>query len=158
MPEAQLDRFMMKVLIPYPTQTEEDQLLANYQSGFDAAHLERLNIEPVAPEELNASAEAVAATRVEPSLLNYISSITRATRDHAAVILGCSPRASVMLFQTAKVLAALRGRQFVIPDDVKAVALPVLRHRLVLRPEADIEGLSTDDVLQGVLDEVAVPR
>jgi len=158
LPEAQLDRFMMKVLVDYPSQAEEDRLLANYQAGFDAARLDRLDLRPVPADDVAAAQEEIAATRVEAGVISYISSLTRATRDHAAVVLGCSPRASVMVFQAARVLAALRGRQFVIPDDVKAVAAPVLRHRLVLRPEADIEGLTPDDVLAGLLDALPIPR
>ena len=158
LPEAQLDRFLMKVLVDYPSQAEEDQLLANVHAGFDAARLDRLDLRPIAAEEVAAAQQEIAQTRVEPNVIRYISSITRATRDHAAVVLGCSPRASVMVFQAARVLAALRGRQFVIPDDIKAMALPVLRHRLVLRPEADIEGLTPDDVLAGLLDALPVPR
>ena len=96
--------------------------------------------------------------RVEDELFGYISAITRATRDNPSVMLGCSPRASVMLLLTSRVLSALRGRDYLIPDDVKRMAPPTLRHRMVLRPEADIEGLSPDDIVQGVLASIEVPR
>ena len=100
----------------------------------------------------------VAAVRVTDEVISYISHITRATREDPGVLLGCSPRASVMLLLTSKVLAALRGRDYLIPDDVKDMAAPALRHRMVLRPEADVEGLTADDIIRQVLDSVPVPR
>ena len=100
----------------------------------------------------------IAALRVEDEVVGYIAAITRATRDDPAVLLGCSPRASVMLLLTSRVLAALRGRAYLIPDDVKQMAAPTLRHRMVLRPEADIEGLTADDIIARALAAVPVPR
>ncbi len=159
LPEAQLDRFMLKVVVDYPTSEQEDALLRRYRDGFDAMDLAAAGVERVADDERFAQARAeIAALRVEDEVLSYISAITRTTRDDPAVMLGCSPRASVMLLLTARVLAALRGRAYLIPDDVKEMAPPTLRHRMVLRPEADIEGLTPDDIIARALAAVPVPR
>ncbi|NLO06076.1 MAG: MoxR family ATPase [candidate division WS1 bacterium] len=159
LPEAQLDRFMLKVVVEYPSEEEEDGLLRRYYAGFNPQDLAAAGIEPVATEAAIAeSRREVASVRVEDEVISYISGITRATREHPAVLLGCSPRASVMLLQASRVLAALRGRDYLIPDDVKQMAPPTLRHRMVLLPEADIEGLGTDDVIAAILASVEVPR
>ncbi len=159
LPEAQLDRFMLKVMVEYPTLEEEDGLLRRYHEGFDAMDLAGAGLEPVVDEAALARCRAeIASVRVEDELFGYIAAITRATRDNPSVLLGCSPRASVMLLLTSRVLATLRGRDYLIPDDVKQMAPPALRHRMVLRPEADIEGLSADDIIAGVLASIEVPR
>lgn len=159
LPEAQLDRFMLKLLIPYPAAQAEDELLKRYNEGFDADQLEAAGVKPVTDDyELATVRRQVRALSAEPAVLHYVGEVVRATRLNPNLVLGCSPRAAVMLLQASKVLAGLRGRTFVTPDDVKSMALPVLRHRIVLRPEADIEGLSADDILQGVLATVPVPR
>jgi MoxR-like ATPase len=159
LPEAQLDRFMLKVVVGYPGSEEEDALLRRYHEGFDAMDLEAAGVESVLEEDTLAQCRAeIAGVRVEDELFGYISAITRATRNNPSVLLGCSPRASVMLLLTARVLATLRGRDYLIPDDVKQMAPPTLRHRMVLRPEADIEGLSADDIVSGVLASIEVPR
>lgn len=159
LPEAQLDRFLFKVIVPYPTPAAEDELLARYNSGFDADRLAEAGVVPVTEgEELMQVRREVQSLRAEADVLHYIGEIVRTTRSSPNLILGCSPRASVMLLQAAKCLSALRGREFVTPDDVKDIAIPALRHRIILRPEADIEGLSPDDVIAGVLSAVEVPR
>ncbi len=159
LPEAQLDRFMLKVIVDYPTGDEEDMILRRHREGFDAMQLDEAGVERVANETaLRACRAAIAAVRVEDEVIGYISSITRSTREDPGVMLGCSPRASVMLLQSATVLAALQGRDYVIPDDVKRMAPPVLRHRMILRPEADIEGITPDDIIARVLGSVEVPR
>jgi MoxR-like ATPase len=159
LPEAQLDRFMLKVIVDYPAGEQENDLLRRYHRGFDATDLEGAGLEPVLEEEtLTRCREEIAGVRVEEELFSYISSITRATRTNPSVMLGCSPRASVMLLLTSRVLAALQGRDYLIPDDVKQMAPPTLRHRMVLRPEADIEGLDADDIVAGVLASTEVPR
>ncbi|MGD9495331.1 MAG: AAA family ATPase [Armatimonadota bacterium] len=159
LPEAQLDRFMLKVVVDYPAPEEEDALLVRYHSGFDAMDLAAAGLHRVADEdEISRCRAQIAAVRVEGEVISYISAITRATRDDPSVLLGCSPRASVMLLLASKVLAALRGRGYLIPDDVKQMAPPALRHRMVLRPEADIEGLTPDDIIARVLASVPVPR
>ena len=159
LPEAQLDRFMLKVVVDYPTSDEEELLLRRYHEGFDAMDLTTAGLTPVVDAATLAAARAeIAAVRVEGPTLGYVSAITRATREEPTVLLGCSPRAAVMLLLTAKVLAALRGRDYLIPDDVKHMAPSALRHRMVLRPEADIEGLTPDDIIARVLAAVPVPR
>ncbi|MGI5816803.1 MAG: AAA family ATPase [Armatimonadota bacterium] len=159
LPEAQLDRFMLKVVVEYPAVEEEDDLLRRYHHGFNAMDLAGAGIEPVVEDgQLRRCRAEIGSVRVEDDLFGYISSITRATRDSPNVMLGCSPRASVMLLLTARVLAALRGRDYLIPDDVKEMAAPTLRHRMILRPEADIEGVSADDIVTGVLAAIEVPR
>lgn len=158
LPEAQLDRFLMKVRIGYPEAEQETQILHNYQAGFDPRALDRAGLEPVAKEALAAVRQEVARVKVEPALFRYITEIVRRTRNWPAVSFGASPRAAINLMFVAKATAATQGRDFLIPDDVKAAAVPVLRHRLVLKPEADLEGLTTDQVLGEILAAVEVPK
>lgn len=159
LPEAQLDRFMLKVQVDYPDKADEDELLRRVHGGFDPVHAQTVPLEPcVTAQELAECREEILAVRAEDAVISYVGDVTRATRGNANLILGCSPRASVMALLAAKTFATMSGRDFLIPDDVKAVAVPVLRHRVILRPEADIEGLSAADVIEGVLAEVPVPR
>jgi len=159
LPEAEVDRFLLKVQTQYLSEEEERALLRRVQAGFRDSDLAAAGVTQVASaEELEACRAEIAALRVEEPVLGYIAAIVRATRQDPQLLLGCSPRASVMLLQAAKAVAGLRGRAFVTPDDVKDIALPVLRHRVILRPEADIEGLRADQVILGVLGTVSVPR
>jgi MoxR-like ATPase len=158
LPEAQLDRFLMKIRIGYPSAEQESEILSRYQGGFEARELSKAGIEPVSDETLQAARNEIARVRVEPKLFDYIVSIVRATRDSAAASLGASPRAAVAMMVASKAFAATEGRDFLIPDDVKAAAPPILRHRLILKPEADLEGLSPDQVIADVLAGIAVPK
>jgi MoxR-like ATPase len=159
LPEAQLDRFMFKTLVGYPDEEQENEILRRYQSGFDAARLESFGIAPCTSIDTLAEVrETVRRVSVEPPVQSYITSIVRGTRALHRLTLGASPRASVMLFQAAKAMAVLRGRSFVTPDDVRDLAGPVLRHRIVLNPEAEIEGTTPDQCIQQVLERVEVPR
>jgi MoxR-like ATPase len=159
LPEAQLDRFLLKVLVEYPAEAEEVDILRRRHGGFRDDELPAAGIAQVAlADQLAACRQAVLGITVTDEMLAYIAAITRLTRDNPHLVLGCSPRASAMLLEAAKVLAALRGRDFLTPDDVKDIAPATLRHRLILRPEADIEGLSADDVIASVLAAVPVPR
>jgi len=159
LPEAQLDRFLLKIVVDYPTAEEEDELLARTHQGFDAQQLEEAGVEPVATaDDLAECREEILEVNVEEPVLHYIGEIIRRSRDSGQLVLGCSPRAAVMLLQASKALAAARGGQFVTPDHIKAIAAPVLRHRLILHPEADIEGLVPDDIVHNILSSVAVPR
>ncbi|MDR3722678.1 MAG: MoxR family ATPase [Candidatus Acidoferrales bacterium] len=158
LPEAQLDRFLMKIRIGYPEATQESEILSRYQSGFEARDFERAGLERVSKETLQTAREEVARVQVEPKLFDYIVSLVRATRDSAAVSLGASPRAAVAMMLAAKALAATEGRNFLIPDDVKAAAPPILRHRMLLKPEADLEGITPDQVIAEVLAGIAVPK
>ncbi|MFQ5663173.1 MAG: AAA family ATPase [Terriglobia bacterium] len=158
LPEAQLDRFLMKIRIRYPEADQEAEILQAYQEGFDARALDRLGLVPMETPLLAAARREVAQVRVEPSLFRYITELVRRTREWPALTLGASPRAGVNLMFVAKAMAAMEGRDYLIPDDVKTAALPVLRHRVLLKPEADLEGLTPDQVIADVLAAVEVPK
>lgn len=158
LPEAQLDRFLLKLRVTYPAMTEEVQLLANVQNGFESRELEKMNLTPIAPGLLEQAQQEVRSITVEEALFSYIVQIVRRTRDWPSLSLGASPRAAVSLMAVSKAFAAMDGRDYVIPDDVKASARPVLRHRIMLRPEADLEGITPDQVLEDVLRAVEVPK
>jgi MoxR-like ATPase len=160
LPEAELDRFFVKIRLGYPDQGrgEEEAILERHHRGFDVRAIDRLDVEPLDPARLAEARREVAAVRVEAPLFGYIAAIARRTRDWPAITLGVSPRGSVHLMQLAKAMAAMEGRDFLIPDDVKRAAGPVFRHRLVLRPEADLEGLTPDQVVADVLAAVDVPK
>ena len=159
LPEAQLDRFVLKIIVNYPTADQEQQVVANWNAGFNARRLEDVDIHPVPDPSviLNCRAQVRSVT-VEEGVQRYIVSIIRATRTAINVSWGASPRAAVALLLCSKALAAIRERSFVTPDDVKEIANPVLRHRIVLRSEAEIEGTSPDQVLNEVIAAVDVPR
>ena len=159
LPEAQLDRFMLKIVIDYPSQSEENEILTRYHHGFDAHALEDADIEKAANYDvIRQCREATGNVVVDESIISYISEITGQTRSIPHFLLGGSPRASIALLLCSKALAAVRGREYVTPDDVKAMAQPVLRHRVILKAESEIEGITVDDVLQSILDSVEVPR
>jgi MoxR-like ATPase len=158
LPEAQLDRFLLKLRVTYPAMQEEVQLLANVQNGFESRELEKMNLTLIAPGLLEQAQQEVKSITVEPALFSYIVQIVRRTRDWPSLSLGASPRAAVSLMAVSKAFAAMDGRDYVIPDDVKASARPVLRHRIMLRPEADLEGITPDQVLEDVLRAVEVPK
>jgi MoxR-like ATPase len=158
LPEAQLDRFLLKLRVTYPAMQEEVQLLANVQSGFESRELEKMNLLPIAAGLLEQAQQEVRSVTVQEALFSYIVQIVRRTRDWPSLSLGASPRASVSLMAVSKAFAAMEGRDYVIPDDVKASARPVLRHRIMLRPEADLEGITPDQVLEDVLRAVEVPK
>jgi MoxR-like ATPase len=159
LPEAQLDRFLLKIQVPYPALEAELQMLANHAAGFDAERaadaVPAAVIDAEGCRELRAAVDAV---RVTTEVQAYIARIVRATREDAALTLGGSPRASVALFRVARAAALLKGRDFATPDDVKDFALPVLRHRVLLAPELEVEGRSADDVLNATLARVPAPQ
>ncbi|MHB9146236.1 MAG: AAA family ATPase [Symbiobacteriia bacterium] len=156
LPEAQLDRFLLKVVLSYPPMEDEAELLRRAQFGPEAF---RSRIEPVATAaDLAACRQTLRAVRTEEVVIQYVNQICHATRDNPEVGLGASPRAAVTLLLAARALAAIAGRDYVTPDDVKEMALPVLRHRLILRPEAEVEGLQPEDAVAAALRAVAVPR
>jgi MoxR-like ATPase len=157
LPEAELDRFLVKIRVTYPKAQEEEAILQRYHEGFDARALDAVQLDPLPAGALEQARREVAAVRVEPAMLGYIASIARRTRDWPALTLGASPRASINLMQLAKAMAAMDARDYLLPDDVKAAAPHVLRHRVVLKPEADLEGLTSDQVLEDVLRAVEVP-
>ena len=158
LPEAQLDRFLLKLRVTYPGVQEEVQLLANVQNGFESRELEKMNLRQIAPGLLEHAQQEVKSVTVQEALFSYIVQIVRRTRDWPSLSLGASPRAAVSLMAVSKAFAAMDGRDYVIPDDVKVSARPVLRHRIMLRPEADLEGITPDQVLEDVLRAVEVPK
>ncbi len=159
LPEAQLDRFLFKVNIRHPPREVEKQVLQNHLAGFDATALERYGLRRiVTAEELLAMQEALGQVRVDEGLLDYITEIVARTRQHRSIYLGASPRASIALLHTARAQAAAEGRDFAVPDDVKSLAAAVLRHRIVLHPDAELEGVSADDCVDEILREATVPK
>ncbi|MBA4184893.1 MAG: MoxR family ATPase [Acidobacteria bacterium] len=159
LPEAQLDRFLLKILIDYPQADEELEIVSRWDAGFNARQLEQVEIAPLTEgmSVQNCRAE-VKAMRMEAGVQKYIVEIVRKSRTHPTILYGASPRASVALLLCSKALAAIRGRDFPTPDDVRDVALPVLRHRLALRAEAELDGATTDAVISDILKTVEVPR
>jgi MoxR-like ATPase len=158
LPEAQLDRFLLKTVVAYPAVDQEISILKNHHQGFDPHDLAATSIDQLGPEVLAEARAQVKNVRVEPALFQYIVEIVRRTRDWPSFSIGASPRAAISLMMVAKGLAGVEERDYMIPDDVKAAALPVLRHRVILRPEAELEGLETDQVLGEVIASVAVPK
>jgi MoxR-like ATPase len=159
LPEAQLDRFLFKLSVPYLSEQAEREVLTRTNAGLDPHDLATAGVRPVADARLLASARAdVTRTRVDPVVQAYIVSLARATRATPSVALGVSTRGAVMLLKAAKAWAWLSGRDFVTPDDVQAVARPTLRHRVKIAAEAELEGVSADGVIEGVLASVPVPR
>jgi MoxR-like ATPase len=159
LPEAQIDRFFMKLLVDYVPQKFENLLLQKYNSGFNSKSLENENINVVCSfEDIQQCRREISQVKVNDGIINYITSIIKATRNSPNLILGASPRASISLLLAAKTYAAIQGREFVIPEDVKDLAMPVLRHRIMLKPEAGIDGIKNDDVITNILTKVEVPR
>jgi len=158
LPEAQLDRFLLKIRIGYPEAGEESEILRHYQEGFDPRGLDKLGLEQLPAGWLLAARAEVGAVRVEPALFQYVTNVVRRSRDWPALSLGASPRAAVNLLLAAKACASLEGRDFLIPDDVKTAAPAVLRHRLLLKPESDLEGMNSDQVIAELLAAVEVPK
>jgi MoxR-like ATPase len=157
LPEAQLDRFMMKIVVGYPTLAEEIQILDKH----DMQHSGNLltDVLPVlTPEALAAARMATRQTHIEPKLKELIAKIIQETRTDKSLFLGASPRASIAIMQVAKALSVIRGRKFVIPEDILEAAKPVLRHRISLTPEREMEGAATDDVIKEILNRMEIPR
>jgi MoxR-like ATPase len=159
LPEAQLDRFLLKLNLPLPARDEEIAVLRRHADGFDPRQLTAAGLRPVAgPAEISAARAAVRDVTVTAEVLGYIADLVRATRSSPALSVGVSPRGGTALLGASRAWAWLSGRDYVSPDDVKALARPVLRHRVRLRPESELEGISADVVIDGVLGSVAVPR
>ncbi|OON69859.1 magnesium chelatase [Hymenobacter sp. CRA2] len=157
LPEAQLDRFLFKVLVPYPTEAEEVLILQGHHAGPGGLPLEEVK-SVLSSDQLKALRQQVRRQHVEPRLFEYVAKLVGLTRTHKSLYLGASPRASLALLNGAKALAALRGRDFVTPEDVQHLAAPVLRHRIQLTPERELEGLGPDDLVRQLIQQVEVPR
>jgi len=159
LPEAELDRFLLKILVDYPSAEEEAAIVARHDQGLDPHDLASIGIRPVATAaDLAAARKEVAGVTVDERVRDYIVAVVRATRMSPSVSLGASPRGATMVLWASKAWAWLADKPFVTPDEVKAVALPTLRHRIELRPEVELEGATADGVLNGVLASVPVPR
>lgn len=159
LPESQMDRFLFKLVVPYPGADDELAILARHDRGLDPHDLASAGIVPVAgPRHLAAARAEIGAIRCDDAVLAYMVALVRATRESPSLSLGASPRGATMLLRAAKAWAWLSGRDYVTPDDAQAMARPTLRHRLLLRPEVELEGASADGVLDGILAVVPVPR
>jgi MoxR-like ATPase len=159
LPEAQLDRFLLKLHLTLPSRDEEIAVLSRHAAGFDPRDLAAAGLKAVASAaDLAVAREAVAAVQLRPEVIGYVVDLARGTRESPSLRLGISPRGATALMRSARAWAWLSGRDFVTPDDVKALALPALRHRVELRPEAELEGVTADAVLNGILATVPVPR
>lgn len=159
LPEAQLDRFLMKILIDYPEAADEEEIVMRWDAGFNSRHLEQIQIAQIPDSTAIQRCRAeVREMRMEPGVQKYVVEIVRRTRTHPTILYGASPRASVALLLCSKALAAIRGRDFPTPDDIRDVAPPVFRHRLALRAEAELDGTTTDAVISDIIKTVEVPR
>ncbi len=159
LPEAQIDRFFMKIHIDYPSLEDERTIIKNYRSGFDSSSPASANLEKIMnKDDIPVICKLLNNIRIEDRIIDYITSLTAASRNYPGIEVGASPRGSVDLFKASRVAAASSGRDYVIPDDVKSVSFPILRHRIILNVEAEIEGVTADEYLKKIIDEVEVPR
>jgi MoxR-like ATPase len=158
LPEAQLDRFLMKIRVAYPSEADELQILQRHHAGSGAGLLDDAGIQPIPEGLLVAARTEVRAIRIEPELYGYMLALARRTREWPTLSLGASPRAALSVMLVAQAAAAFDGRDYLVPDDVKRAVLPVLRHRVILKPEAELEGFDADRVLSDVIAAVPVPR
>lgn len=159
LPEAQQDRFMMKLIMDYPEVHEEQGILYNYMAGFDHRNIETLDLQQVCDSQnLAEMGQWIKQVNVDEKIIHYITQLVRETRNHDRFSYGSSPRGAVALLLTSQAQAALNGRDYVTPDDVKELLLPVLQHRVILSPDAEIAGQKAGEILHGIIDHVEVPR
>jgi MoxR-like ATPase len=159
LPEAQLDRFLFKHLLTYPSRDEEREIVARHGNGVAAPRPRDLGVQPLlGAADLATMRTAVEAVKLHDDVVDYLVDVVRATREHPALEVGASPRAATAVAMAARAFAAMGGRDYVIPDDIKALARPALQHRLVLSPAAEIEGLTTAAVIGQVVDQIPAPR
>ena len=159
LPEAQLDRFLFKLVVDYPEQKAEKQMLLNSQTGLQTKRLDLEKLKPLmSVEQILSARQAVRSLQVADNLIDYLLALVQRSRKHPDLSLGASPRSAVAWLQASKANAWLAGRDFITPDDIKFIAPPTLRHRLILRPEAQLDGLQVDSVISSLLSQVPVPR
>ena len=158
LPEAQLDRFLMKIRVAYPSEADELQMMRRHHAGTGAGPLEDAAITPIPAGMLAAARAEVRSIRIEPELYGYMLALARRTREWPTLLLGASPRAALSIMRVAQAAAAFDGRDYLVPDDVKRAVQPVLRHRVILKPEAELEGFDADRALADVVATVPVPR
>ena len=157
LPEAQLDRFLFRVKLSYPTITDEREILARYRDDLKAPDLSAI-LPVFKSDDIKTIQDTIRKVKAEDSMLKYIAEITHHTREHGKLYLGASPRASLAMLKSSKTLAAMRGRDFIIPDDIQFVAVHVLNHRIILTPEAEMEGATTEEIIHDILRKIEVPR
>ncbi|MDP4826405.1 MAG: MoxR family ATPase, partial [Flavobacteriales bacterium] len=157
LPEAQLDRFIFRIRIPYPTLSEEQAILRRFQNDFDGVTTQEIS-SVVNVDQLKAIKAIIEKVYIKPELIDYISAVVHNTRNNGDLFLGASPRASLSILRASKAIAAMRGRGFVTPDDIKHVAIPVLNHRLILSHEREMEGTTMTEVINAILQNIEVPR
>lgn len=159
LPEAQLDRFLFKLIVDYPSPEAAKQMLLNYQQGFQAKRQDLDKLTAIATvEEILAARQQIQTLSVDEKLIDYLLNLVEQTRKHPDLLIGASPRAAVQWLQASRARAWLKGRDYVIPDDLKSVASPLLRHRLILRPEAQLDGVKVEEVVANILKQITVPR
>ncbi len=159
LPEALVDRFLIKIVIDYPSLQGEKEVLKRHNNGFSSIDLDKAGVRAVfSTEDILKAREEVQRVQIEDALMDYIVNIIAETRNNPTIDIGSSPRGSIALLQCAKGAAAYSGRDYVIPEDIKKMAIPVLRHRIILKPELELEGVKPDQVLQDILSKVKVPR
>ncbi len=157
LPEAQLDRFLFKIKVHYPELDQETEILHRYKNNIQPPNLDEINA-VFTREEIQKVQSLIEQVTIEDQLVRYIATITHKTRNHGRLFLGGSPRASLSMLKAAKAIAAIRGRNFVIPDDIQYVSKHVLNHRIILTPEAEMEGITPEDVIHEILQTIEVPR
>ena len=157
LPEAQLDRFIFRIKLNYPALEEEKQILRRFSEDFSMKAIDEVGA-VMSKEELANSRSLIEKVYIKSELIDYIAQIVHATRNNADLFLGASPRASMSILKTSKALSAIAGRDFVTPEDIQRVAYPVLNHRIILTPEREMEGLSPDDIIKGIIQNLEVPR
>ena len=157
LPEAQLDRFLFKVIVPYPSETEEAMILSQFHSMGNTVAMDM--IQPVlGAEQVTALRKQIKTQLIEEKLLHFIAKLIHQTRNHKSIYLGASPRASLAIMNASKAMAAMQGRDFVTPEDILSVVPPILRHRIILSPDKEMEGISEDDVIRQIIHGMDVPR
>ena len=157
LPEAQLDRFLFQIVVPYPSETEEMNILTQFHQMGNTSALDMIN-PALNAEQINALRKQIKMQVMEEKLLQFVARIVHQTRNNKSIYLGASPRASISIMNASKAIAAMQGRDFVTPDDILTVAIPVLRHRIILSPDKEMEGISEDDVIRQIIQGMDVPR
>ena len=157
LPEAQLDRFLFKIEVDYPTLEDETKIIAEYHARKNSVDINTVN-GVMNAKDVKEYREKVSLVHIDGNLISYIAKIVNQTRNNSSLYLGASPRASLAILTSSKAIAAMRGRDFVTPDDVKFVATPVLKHRVILTPEKEMEGITTKEVIKQIIEKIEVPR
>lgn len=157
LPEAQLDRFLFKIVVPYPTEAEEFDILARFH-GLGNTPLQDIVKPVLGSQQVNDLRQQIRKILIEDKLLQFIARLIHQTRNHKSIYLGASPRASLSMMNAAKAIAAMQGRDFVTPEDITEIAIPVLRHRIILSPDKEMEGITEDDVIRQIMQSMDIPR